>query len=392
MYPSKRASRRHGQHGQIIVVAALAMVVIIAGVSLVIEAGNAYAHQRVAQNGTDAVANTGATVLAQNLAGSSYTDADVEQAMDDMAGSDFLGSWTGYYTNVTGQLLTSLAVVTSSTADAARVGDGTIPLGAQGVRVGGNQSFGTTFARAIGINQFTASADATAVTGRLTGGAFLPLIIPTSPRDCAVNGNLQPFDDPNKPPLWYMSNPDPNNPDGPPIGTEYVIPLCKTGGGSFMILDLDSTNSLPSGQKCYWEVMTPPSVQFPYFPYAIDTDTGANCFGQIINGVADKGLQGKVVLIPICDENCTTGSGSNAQYNVTRIVALYLDFVGKVNPSNNVCAQTTSPTYGTALVPFVTGNSSDGCIAGWFVRYVTSGPVGSDTVNNGEAIGVQLIR
>ncbi len=76
----QRASRRRrGQDGQIIVVAALAMVVIIAGVSLVIEAGNAYAHQRVAQNGTDAVANTGATVLAQNLAGGTYTDIDVEQ-------------------------------------------------------------------------------------------------------------------------------------------------------------------------------------------------------------------------------------------------------------------------------------------------------------------------
>ena len=31
-------------------------------------------------------------------------------------------------------------------------------------------------------------------------------------------------------------------------------------------------------------------------------------------------------------------------------------------------------------------------VASWFVRYVTSGPVGSGPINNGEAIGVQLIR
>jgi hypothetical protein len=31
-------------------------------------------------------------------------------------------------------------------------------------------------------------------------------------------------------------------------------------------------------------------------------------------------------------------------------------------------------------------------MAGWFVRYVTAGPVGSGTIANGEAIGVQLIR
>jgi Putative Flp pilus-assembly TadE/G-like len=381
--------RDREQRGQIIVVAALALVAIIAGVSLVLEAGNAYAHQRVAQNAADAVANAGATVLAENLGGGTWTDADVANAMDNMATADFLDSWTGYYTNVTGGMLTLANTVTTDPATAARVGSsGTIPTSAQGVRIGGDQSFDTTFARVIGINQFTASADATAVTGRLTGGEFLPLILPTSPRDCAQNGNLQPFDDPTKAPLWYMSNPGSPHPNG----TEYVIPLCKTGGGSFMILDLDPNNTLPSGQKCYWEVMSPPSVQFPSFPYPVSTDTGANCFGQIENGVADAGLQGKVVLIPICDENCTTGSGSNAKYNVTRIAALYLDFVTKSSAHNNPCAQTTSPTYGTPLVPFVTGNSSDGCIAGWFVRYVTKGPVGSDTVNNGEAIGVQLIR
>jgi hypothetical protein len=31
-------------------------------------------------------------------------------------------------------------------------------------------------------------------------------------------------------------------------------------------------------------------------------------------------------------------------------------------------------------------------MTGWFVRYVTSGPVGTGSINNGEAIGVQLIR
>ena len=38
------------------------------------------------------------------------------------------------------------------------------------------------------------------------------------------------------------------------------------------------------------------------------------------------------------------------------------------------------------------GDGSSGCISGWFVRYITSGPVVSLDVYNGEAIGVQLIR
>jgi hypothetical protein len=31
-------------------------------------------------------------------------------------------------------------------------------------------------------------------------------------------------------------------------------------------------------------------------------------------------------------------------------------------------------------------------MAGWFVRYVTKGPVGAGDVTNGQAIGVQLIK
>ena len=44
------------------------------------------------------------------------------------------------------------------------------------------------------------------------------------------------------------------------------------------------------------------------------------------------------------------------------------------------------------MINIVGGNGSSSCMAGWFVRYVTSGPVGAGTIANGEAIGVQLIR
>jgi Flp pilus assembly protein TadG len=60
------ASRsRPAAAGQILVIAALGMVAMIGGVALVLEGGNAYAHQRIAQNASDAVATAGASVLAQ---------------------------------------------------------------------------------------------------------------------------------------------------------------------------------------------------------------------------------------------------------------------------------------------------------------------------------------
>ena len=69
--------RRRGEAGQIIVIAALSMIAMIAFGALVLEGGNAYAQQRVVQNGADATANAGAVRLGQRLAGVVTTDANV---------------------------------------------------------------------------------------------------------------------------------------------------------------------------------------------------------------------------------------------------------------------------------------------------------------------------
>jgi len=387
------ARRRHPgrESGQIIVVAALAMLAIIGGVALVLEGGNAYANQRVAQNAADAVAHAGATVLAQRLGGTNKDDDDVAAWMDDIADANGLASFTGYYVNVLGQYIAGTGLPATGPGEWVEVGtvgaDLPPPPKAQGVRVTAVRTFGTTFGRVIGLTTLDASADATAVMGRLTGGSFMPLVLPVSPSECSNSGFLQPFDDPTKDPMWYMSNPGSSHPDG----TEYVVPLCKTGGGSFMFLDLDPD------LDCGDEVTNPPAVQFDVFPVAVDTDTGSDCQTKVANAVDDADLQGKVVLIPICDNECITGSGANAQYHVVRIAAFFVDYISfqGSNPHNAAvepCERVASPTYATPMTPFVSGNASDGCIAGWFVRYITAGPVGSLDVYNGEAIGVQLIR
>ena len=55
--------RRHERaRGQIIVVAALALVVIVGMTGLVIDGGAVFAQQRVAQNGSDAAATAGPNV------------------------------------------------------------------------------------------------------------------------------------------------------------------------------------------------------------------------------------------------------------------------------------------------------------------------------------------
>jgi len=383
-----RSSHRHdGQRGQIIVVAALAMVAIVGGISLVLEGGNAYAHQRVAQNAADSVANAGATVIGQRLGGGALADADVVAAMNAMATANHLDVYTGYYTDVKGRMLTPLGVVTTDPATAEQVGaadagDTTIPPLTQGVRIGGSQTFPTSFARAIGISQFTASADATAIAGPMTGGLFMPVVFPVSLANCDGSGSTVVVDDP-----WRMSNPDPTNPENHPIGQEWIVPLCKTGGGSFMLLDLDPTKT------CEQEVTDPTAIQFIDFPVDVPTDNGNDCAKKVNDAIAANSMQGKIVFIPICDGDCVTTSGTNATYHIIRIAAFYLDYLSDSNSSSNpACLAGLSPTYGTPMVNITGGNGSSSCMVGWFVRYVTSGPVGTGTINNGESVAVQLIR
>jgi Flp pilus assembly protein TadG len=363
-------NRREGQRGQILVVAVLAMISMIGGVALILEGGNAYAHQRMVQNGADAVANVGATTLAQRLGGATLTDAGMASAMSALSSSNALDSYNAWYTDWQGHLLTSGGAQAANQAAAAAVGGGTIPSSAQGVQVGAAQAFGTTFGRVIGFSQFAASAEATAVAGALVSGGFMPIIFPVNIVDCSNPGNVGTGDT-----NWSISNPG-----EPPVGQEYIVPLCKTGAGSFMILDLDGTPN-----NCDAEVNNPPYLQFPSFPITLNSDNGNNCAGQMVASVNAK--HGQVALIPICDGDCVTNGGSNATYHVIKVAAFYIDYMSDSNSVTNPQCQGN----GTTLVP-IAGNGSTSCLVGWFVRYVTTGSVGGGVIDGASAIGVQLIR
>lgn len=370
-----RHSATRQPRGQVIVIAALAMVSLIGGIALVLEAGNAYANQREAQNGSDAVANAGASVLSERLAGLTKTDSQVAASMTTVATANGLSSHLGYYTDWTGQLLNNGGVPVGSVGAAARVGDGVIPPGAQGVQAYGAQAYGTTFAGVLGFNQFTSSAEATAVTGALSGGPILPVVFPVNIVDCETNGDLGTGEV-----SWQMSDPDGPDADDNPEGQEYIVPLCKTGGGSFMLLDLDGTMN-----NCDDEVTSNFKTQFAAFPLEVQSDNGNNCAKEMVDEVNAKA--GGPVLIPICDGECTTTGGSNATYHVIRVVAFYLDYMSDQNNGQNLACEGN----GTTLIP-IAGNGSSSCIAGWFVRYVSKGPVTGGPIQGAGAIGIQLVK
>ncbi len=94
---SKMADR-----GQILVVFVLAVVAIIAMVGVVIDGGNVFAQQRIAQNGSDSAATAGALIVAERMSGKTRTQHDVYTAVDTAATANDLASYVADYTDDTG--------------------------------------------------------------------------------------------------------------------------------------------------------------------------------------------------------------------------------------------------------------------------------------------------
>ena len=384
----RRLRPRGGEAGQILAIGAFVIIALIAMAGLLVEGGNAFAQQRATQNGTDAAANAGAVVLAERLGGATRSDLDVFNAVDAISASNGVTSFVASYTDVKGHLVDINGALTSSSGLApAAVGGGTIPPNTQGVAVKGTKNFPAMIGRAMGFSSFNATADATAVTGQVVGGAFLPIIFPVSISGCSGSGQTSPFTQD----MWDTSDP-PATVGGYPVGTEYIVPLCKTnsggnGGGSFQILDLDPNMS------CAEEAANPPLIEWDTFPVDVHVDVGNNCAKPIADEV-NANLRLTPVMIPFCDNACIpSGPGNNAYYHVTGVAAFYIDYMSDSNnPNNSACLGGTSPTSGQALTNIIGGNGSSSGVVGWFIQYITSGPVGSGPVDNAEAIGVQLIK
>jgi Flp pilus assembly protein TadG len=383
-------SRRRA-HGQVIPIAAIAMVAIMIVTALILEGGNAYAQQRQTQNAADSAANAGATVLAKRFSDGTIGDPQVRTAMQNMADANGLATWTGFYTNVKGQYMNAAGTAPVAKNTAATVGGGVVPPGAQGVAVDGSRNFDAFVGRIIGLSTLTSSADATAVTGVFSGGAFIPVVFPVNIVDCNQNGSLGSTEVSGG---WQLSQP-PAAPGARPIGPEYIVPLCKTGGGSFQILDFD-----PS-LKCDEEVAQGITYTIN-LPDYVPSDNGNDCAKKIVDVI--NSLHGKVVNVPICDNgpdaqhpigNCDTSNGSNAEYHIVKVASFWVDYMSESNNANQPNSDCQAISGVRTFLPGtdIDGNGSSSCLVGYFVRYVTAGTVGSGTPDaNNDTIGIQLIK
>lgn len=388
--------------GQVLVVVAIALVVIVAMVALVIDGGYAWAKQRDTQNAADSAADAGATVLMQRLAGVPEPPPDwdgrVIAAVNQAATENGAVVDAAYYTNVDGELLTSGGSVAPDEASAARVGDGPPPPGASGVRAVVSQQFDTFLAQAVGIDTLTASAPATAVSGYLkttcaadAGCIVLPLTFPVTMITCDGSNKIVQI-----PTYW----PSPSD--------IVIVPLCNGDPGDVGWLDWTPTGGGTGELAGAIESPNGPPVAWPQWYYVTQTGGPDAVEGSM------RMWDGQVVLMPLFDSTCNEpptgpginecapgpgGNGPQQWYHLAAVTAF--EFCGPTIPECVAAgyehgAYIQGGTGGNGSVCQV-GNAATDCLVGRFVRMAYEGQVTSVSgpnpdPNNNQALGVQLIH
>ena len=158
---SVRAGAR-SRDGQVLVIVAAGMFVLIAMVGLIIDGGNALGQQRRAQNAAYGIAMSGTAVIQDYLSGTGTTPTagDVGCAVETAADAHDIDLEKAEFTNYQGTVIGLVPACGSAAV---------IPAGSQGVKGSSTEDFETFLMRAVGFGTMTTKANATAVVGTPSG-------------------------------------------------------------------------------------------------------------------------------------------------------------------------------------------------------------------------------
>ena len=404
---------RRSERGQVLVIVAGGLVVIVAMVGLVIDGGFAWSRQRDTQNGADAVAKAG-TIVVQHYIGGLDTpdtpnDFDVACAVAAAAAQNGVVVEEAEYVDFAGESLLPNPVLVGNCISDLGVG---IPAGAQGVKARASETFDTFLMPVIGVPTLTAVADAIAVVGTLetiTGGA-LPVTFPETSEVCDSLGT--PFtvqvddQDGTWEPYEILTSEAAAN-----SSNLAIVPLCDTAPGSVGWLDWNC------GQRLAESITEPCSITIP-IPAWVQTQPGnVNAVEDELNTYAGNVVGSpetldSVLALPIHDFTCDqdipdpdptsdcpsfptwSGMGNNLHYHIPFWIGFKLDHAYTQGNDVECQAGPGSPVMVPPYPPGV-GGGFPGCLKGWFVAYFPApGSVGIGPINPGEVqnLAVTLIN
>lgn len=377
--------RLREERGQALVIMTVSLAALLAMTALIIDGGNAMAQHRGTQNASDAAALAGATVMVENMGGQPRSDGDVLVAVQAAfwANDTDFGSaqYVDYDRNVIGT-----------------VGQGgAIPSSAGGVQAQGERTFDTYVAGIVGMQSADVAADATALAGALTGVCpasegcgVAPVTFSIPVRVC--DGTNRPMEVGLHWPLASYEDAMSGN-----TATMSTVPLCTTGPGGVGWLDMKAVGC-DQGTLADW-IREPCNESFD-IPTWFNVKPGVN---DNVEGPLNAAYKGKVMLLPLFDATCKEppssgqpqdctdpGKGANLWYHVPKFAAFVLHHA-YIQGDNRAACQ--SPPG----LPLGGGNGSTACLKGWFVRWITMGPVGRPEPCVGarcadSVFGVQLVR
>lgn len=387
-----RTARNDAEAGQILVIVGVGLLAMIAMIGLVVDVGHAWAQQRDSQNGADASAEAGATLIAQNLPYLAVdppqtvpnTNAEVAASVTAAATANEVEIDEAWYTDFTGNRV----------GGAPLIGTGALPpsspppADADGVEVTTFKSFETFLAGIFGMDQWTTQTRATARAGYPDSISqnVLPVTFPLTITTCTASNKV--LEDP----LAQQWVPD----------KDYLIPLCSGDPGNVGWLDWDphppDTSTCNQGNgtaELECAILTPdnPEITTPDWYYVASTgNVSAPKIEDALNTYANN-PDDQVVIIPIFDASCSSdpgttgkndcttgeGNGQNQYYHLAAWAGFDIEWVD-LNGGASVCGS---------------GNGSTGCFKGQFKYFggLPSGTLSEATGNESPLaiVAVQLI-
>lgn len=382
---------RESERGQVLVIVGVGLLAMIAMVGLVIDVGHGWGQQRDSQNASDAAAEAGAGMLAQNLpyqaAGEPvpFQNAEVAAAVTVAIGANNVELEEAWYTDFPGNRV----------GGAPLIGPGALspganpPADADGIEVTSFKSFETFLAGMFGMDEWTTQTRATAIAGYpdSISQAVLPVTFPLTITTCTgSNGVLEDS-------LGTGWTPD----------QDYLIPLCQSEPGNVGWLDWDPPGEPEDPTTCEGQGNPElecsilegdnPTITTPAWYYIASTgNINTGYIEDALNTYADE-PDDEVVIIPIFDAtcadkplgtaagDCTTGPGGGTQmyYHLAGWAGFDIEWVD-LGGGSTICGS---------------GNGGTGCFKGQFKYFggLPSGTLLEATGNESplQAVGVLLI-
>lgn len=353
-----RTSARSSERGQSIVLLTVSLAVVLLMSAVVLDGGNVMAQQRAAQNAADSASLAGTTVLLQLASGdTSKNDSSVAAAVAQAFADNGTAMEAAYYVDVDGN-------------DLAPVGGGFIPVSAQGVRVVGSRTFATFLAGLAGMQDMSAGGGATSVTGPAVGGVgIIPVTISVPVSSC--DGSSKTVFEIGKD--WPLLSLDDARAD---TAREFVstVPICKDGPGGVGFLDLCPTSKV----KLEDQIAGGCGPIVLDIPTWLQSDPGGPSNKKVEDAL--NAYRGDVIFLPLYDDVCrdipATGKPEDCDrknlsgkfhYHIPKFAAFLLLDAYTQGTNKEAC---NSPPGDP-----IHGNGSSKCLKGWFVKFITVGPV-----------------